>query len=86
MDKDGFKYLGKLQEIDLGESCLRSKIITTLRQWMTTIESTPLLHVMKCWIYNYIIIPKLSWWFTVSSLSLEFSLHLPRLVLPYLKR
>ena len=86
MDKDGFKYLGKLQEIDLGESCLRSKIITTLRQWMTTIESTPLLHVMKCWIYNYIIIPKLSWWFTVSSLSLDFSLHLHRLVLPYLKR
>jgi hypothetical protein len=41
---------------------------------------------MKCWIYNFSIISKLSWWLTVGDISVSFSKALHKLVLPYLLR
>ncbi len=49
-------------------------------------DSTLLLGVMKFWLHINIILPKLSWYFTVFELSLSFvkeTLH--AMVLPYLK-
>jgi len=53
---------------------------------MELIDKCLIDRAMKCWIYNFTVISKLSWWFTVGDLSVSFSKFLHRIVLPYLKR
>jgi hypothetical protein len=83
---EGFKYLGKLLEINMNEVHLKTHIIDKLRSWMDLIDNCLLDRAMKCWIYNFTIISKLSWWFTVGDLSVDFSQYLHSIVLPYLLR
>lgn len=82
----GFKYLGWLLEVDLSERCLKGQIQDKLRGWMNAVDSCHIDGVMKCWIYNFVIISKLSWSFTVGGLSVSFARDLHSMVLPYLKR
>jgi len=83
---EGFKYLGKMLDINLSERYHKKDIIDKLTHWMDLVDKCLLDMAMKCWIYNFSIIPKLSWWFTVSDLSVSFAKHLHKLVLPYLLR
>ncbi len=73
---DGFKYLGRLLEVDLNERCLKEQIQDKLRGWMNAVDSCHVDGVMKCWIYNFVIISKLSWSFTVGGLSVSFARNL----------
>lgn len=86
MSPEGFKYLGKYFDPSLSEELMKSKVQRQLLDWMTTVHKSPLLGVMRCWIYNNIILAKLSWIFTVYNFSLSFvkeKLH--TIVLPFLK-
>jgi hypothetical protein len=84
--EEGFKYLGKVLDINMDERHFRKHIIDKLTSWMELIDTCLIDRAMKCWIYNFTIISKLSWWFTVGDLSVSFSKFLHRIVLPYLKR
>ena len=53
---------------------------------MELIDKCLIDRAMKCWIYNFTIISKLSWWFTVGDLSVSIAKFLHAIVLPYLKR
>ncbi len=84
---EGFKYLGKMLEIDMDERHFKSLIINKLTSWMELIDKCLIDRAMKCWIYNFTVISKLSWWFTVGDLCLSFvEKELHGIVLPYLKR
>ena len=82
---EGFKYLGKLLEINMDERHLKAHIEGKLKSWMELIDKCLIDRAMKCWIYNFTIISKLSWWFTVGDLSVTFAKFLHAIVLPYLK-
>ena len=83
---EGFKYLGKIIEVDLGERCLKVQIEDKLTAWMRVVDSCLIDDAMKCWIYNFVIISKLAWWFTVSELSVSYAKRLHGLVMPFLKK
>lgn len=86
MSAEGFKYLGKFFDPSLSEEQMKSKVQTQLMEWMTTVHKTPLLGAMKCWIYNHIILAKLSWIFTIYNFSLSFvKAKLHKIVLSFLK-
>jgi hypothetical protein len=84
--EEGFKYLGKMLDINMDERHFKKHIIDKLTSWMELIDKCLIDRAMKCWIYNFTIISKLSWWFTVGDLSVSFSKYLHKIVLPYLKR
>ena len=86
LGEEGFKYVGKMVEVDLGERCLKAQIKDKLNQWMQIVDLCPLDDAMRCWVYNLVVIPKLSWWFTVSELSVTFAKELHRIVLGYIKK
>ncbi len=71
INEEGFKYLGKMFEIDMKERHLKSSITSHLKSWMDLVDTCLIDGTMKCWIYNLSIISKLSWWLTVGDLSLS---------------
>jgi hypothetical protein len=86
MSPDGCKYLGKRIDPTLSEVRIKAFIRDSLLKWMRLIDATPLHGAMRCWIYNFLVIPKLSWHFTVANLSLSFvKEELHSLILPFLK-
>ena len=86
ISEEGFKYLGKMLDTNMDERHLKKRIIDKLTSLMKLIDKCLLDRAMKCWIYNFTIISKLSWWFTVGDLSVSFSKFLQSIVKPYLLR
>ena len=80
-----FKYLGRLIQADVSETKLRALMQQELTRWMTVINISLVGDNMKLWMYNFYVIPKISWWLIVADLSFDFVEHLQALVLPYLK-
>lgn len=86
MSPEGCKYLGRRLDPSLSESAVKESIKVTLLQWLRLVDTTQLLRVMKCWLYNAFIIPKLSWFFTIHNLSLSFAkVDLGCIIMPFLK-
>ena len=64
----------------------RAAIETNLRTWLDCVDNLCLPATAKLWLYQHLIVAKLSWPFTSLDLSLSFAKHLQALAAAYLKR
>ena len=81
-----FKYLGKFIYSADSATKDRALIKSRVMQWISLIDSTPLLNAHRCWLYSEYLVAKASWWLTVCDCSLTFCRSLDQAIRPYLKK
>jgi hypothetical protein len=52
LGEEGFKYVGKMIEVVLGERCQKAQIKDKLNEWMQVLDLCPLDDAMRCWVYR----------------------------------
>eukprot|EP00057_Strongylocentrotus_purpuratus_P031916 XP_786079.3 PREDICTED: uncharacterized protein LOC580961 [Strongylocentrotus purpuratus] len=55
------KFLGRLIDGNLKDNVARQDMMVSLGRWLHTIDKCVLTGVMKCWIYQYLIVPRMQW-------------------------
>ena len=86
LDDGDFRYLGRPTNVHGSELRSRAAIETNLRTWLDCVDNLCLPATAKLWLYQHLIVAKLSWPFTSLDLSLSFAKHLQALAATYLKR
>ena len=86
LDDGDFRYLGRPTNVHGSEFRSRAAIETNLRTWLDCVDNLCLPATAKLWLYQHLIVAKLSWPFTSLDLSLSFAKHLQALAAAYLKR
>ena len=86
LDDGDFRYLGRPTHVHGSELRGRATIETNLGTWLDCVDNLCLPATAKLWLYQHLIVAKLSWPFTSLDLSLSFAKHLQALAAAYLKR
>ena len=86
LDDGDFRYLGRPTNVHGSESRSRKAIESNLRAWLDCVDGLCLPATAKLWLYQHLIVAKLSWSFTSLDLSLSFAKHLEAMAVAYLKR
>ena len=55
------KFLGRLIDGRLNDKGARQDMMDLLNSWLQVIDKCALTGVMKCWIYQYLIVPRIQW-------------------------
>ena len=76
LDDGDFRYLGRPTNVHGSEFRSRAAIETNLRTWLDCVDNLCLPATAKLWLYQHLIVAKLSWPFTSLDLSLSFAKHL----------
>ena len=80
------KFLGKMFYADLKDDGIRQMVNQKLTNLIETTDSSKLNGIMKMWIYNHVIIPKLTWEFTIYNFPITYLEKLEATYSKYLKR
>ncbi|XP_072025165.1 uncharacterized protein [Amphiura filiformis] len=80
------RFPGKLIYDDLKDDGIRQMINQKLSAMLKTTDKSQLNGTMKMWIYNHMIIPKLTWAFTINNLPKTYIENLEAACTKYLKR
>ena len=80
------KFLGMYMYVDLEVKEIRVMIKKKLEDLLETTSKDEITGPMKAWIYNHLIISKMSWGFTVYNLPITFVRELEALCNRYLKK
>ncbi|XP_072017385.1 uncharacterized protein [Amphiura filiformis] len=80
------RFLGKLIYEDLKDDGIRKMSNQKLSAMLKTTDKSPLNGIMKMWIYNHMIIPKMTWEFTIYNLPKTYIENLEATCTKYLKR
>jgi len=80
------KFLGKLIYKDLKDDEIRLKVKKKLNDMLVTTDKCQLSGIMKMWIYNNAIIPRVTWEFTIYNFPVTFVEGLEAICTKYLKK
>ena len=84
LDDGDFCYPGRPTNVHGTELRSRAAIETNLRTWLDCVDNLCLPATAKLWLYQHLIVTKLSWPFTSLDLSLLFAKHLQDLAATYI--
>jgi hypothetical protein len=80
------RFLGKLIFKDLKDDVIRQSVKKKLTDMLKTTDQSQLNGIMKLWVYNNMIIPKMTWEFTVYNFPITYIGNLEATCTKYLKR
>ena len=80
------RFLGKLFYADLKDEGIRRMVNEKLSNLLRTTDSSDLNGIMKMWIYNHVIIPKMTWEFTIYNFPITYIEKLEATCTKYLKK
>ena len=80
------RFLGRLIFEDLKDQTIRQSVKGKLEDMLQATEKSQLNGIMKMWIYNNTIIPKMTWEFTIYNLPITYIKSLEAICTKYLKR
>ena len=86
INSEPMKFLGKLIYKDLKDDDIRLRVKQKLNDMLLRTDRCQLNGVMKMWIYNNAIIPRLSWEFTIYNFPITFVESLESTCTKYLKK
>ena len=66
------KFLGHWIYVDLGESEIHSMVKTKVLNLLDKVDNSALNGIMKCWVYNNLLLSKVSWDLTIYNLPITF--------------
>ena len=81
-----FKFLGRQINFNLNEKEIKQKITSALIEDIATVSKSKVNGLMKLWLYQFGILPRMTWPLMVHDLDLSFAKSLQTLVQPSLKK
>ena len=66
------KFLGHWIYVDLDKSETRNMIETKIKQLFTKFDELAINGIMKCWVYNHLILSKISWELMIYNLPITY--------------
>ena len=65
---------------------MRTKVQDKLTKMLQRVNSDPVGNMGKLWIYEHLVVAKLSWKFTIYTFPITFAKHLQTMAKPFLKK
>lgn len=81
-----FKFLGRKISASLSDAQVRDEVEKALTEWLEKVDASLITGPMKMWVYNFAILAKLTWVFTVYDFPISFVEQLDSLVIRFLKK
>ena len=69
---DPFKFLGRQLRSNLSEDAAKAKILAIVEEYTRKIDALPLLGVHKIWIFDAVLMSKISWDFMIHGIRVSF--------------
>lgn len=84
--QEPMKFLGQLVFKDLSDTSVREKTTAKLESMLKTVNADLVQNTGKLWIYQHMIVSKLSWEFTIYCFPITFAKKLQSIATAYLKK
>ena len=84
--QEPMKFLGQLVFKDLSDAAVREITTAKLQSMLGIVNSDLVQNTGKLWIYQHMIVPKLSWEFTIYCFPITFAKKLQSIATPFLKK
>ena len=81
-----FKFLGRWLNSNLDELAIKEKVKQSFINLLVLTDQQPINGLMKLWLYQFYLLAKLSWPFSVQDFNLHFAMELQSLSTKYLKK
>ena len=80
------KFLGRTINGDLNDKQARLSLDESLSRWIKLLDKCALTGIMKCWCYNYLILPKVQWQLMIYDFALSHVQRMEVMVSKVLRR